>query len=145
MDLKAIVAHHHLSPAPDYEGDTPLPRASEILEAFEAMGVELVMGGHLHRSYIGSSLDVRPGADPERGVVIVQSGTTTSRRGRARERAKNSFNVIRLGAEQLQVTHYMHFRGAGFEPVAVHVFPRLPRLWLGSSLGPSLGKGPEPT
>jgi 3',5'-cyclic AMP phosphodiesterase CpdA len=129
-DLKAIVAHHHLSPAPDYEGDTPLPRAREILEEFEAIGVELVMGGHLHRGYIGNSLDVVPGANPDRGVVIVQSGTTTSCRGRARERAKNSFNVIRIAREHLEVTHYMFFRESGFAPLSVHTFPRLPRLWL---------------
>jgi 3',5'-cyclic AMP phosphodiesterase CpdA len=132
-DLKAIVAHHHLSPAPDYQGDTPLPRARAILEGFEAMGVELVMGGHLHRGYIGNSLDVVPGADPDRGVVVVQSGTTTSRRGRARERAKNSFNVIRIAKEYLEVTHYMLFRDSGFAPLSVHLFPRRPRLWLETS------------
>jgi 3',5'-cyclic AMP phosphodiesterase CpdA len=132
-DLKAVVAHHHLSPAPDYEGDTPLPRAREILEGFEAMGVELVMGGHLHRGYIGNSLDVVPGANPDRGVVIVQSGTTTSRRGRARERAKNSFNVVRIAREHLEVTHYMYFGDSGFAPLSKHLFPRLPRLWLGTS------------
>ena len=32
-------------------------------------------------------------------MIIVQSGTTTSRRGRAREREKNSFNLIRVGEE----------------------------------------------
>jgi 3',5'-cyclic AMP phosphodiesterase CpdA len=128
-DARVVVAHHHLAPAPDYEGDTPLPRARRILDSFEAMGVDLVLGGHLHRAYIGNSLDVYPGEDRNRGVVIVQSGTTTSHRGRAREREKNSFNVIRITAETMRVTHHMRFPG-GFRPFSEHHFPRHPHLWL---------------
>lgn len=131
QDLKVVVAHHHLAPAPDYEGDKPLPGARRILDAFESMGVDMVMGGHLHRAYIGNSLDVYPGEDRSRGVVIVQSGTTTSRRGRARERAKTTFNLIRVGADRLEVVHYMHFvKARGFAPFSVHVFPRAPHLYL---------------
>jgi 3',5'-cyclic AMP phosphodiesterase CpdA len=129
-DLKVVVAHHHLAPAPDYEGDRPLPGSRKILDALERMGVDLVLGGHLHRAYIGNSLDVYAGADRERGIVIVQSGTTTSGRGRAREQAKNSFNVIRADGVRLQVIHHMHFEGAGgFRPFSLHVFPRAPRTW----------------
>ncbi len=126
-DLKVVVAHHHLAPAPDYEGDRPLPRARAILSAFQVMGVELVLGGHLHRSYIGNSLDVCPGVGRERGIVIVQCGTTTSLRGRAREKAKNSFNVIRVVPEQLEITHHLYFKDpVGFSPLSVHTFPRFP-------------------
>jgi 3',5'-cyclic AMP phosphodiesterase CpdA len=149
-DLKAVVAHHHLAPAPDYEGDRPLPRGREILDAFERMGVELAMGGHLHRAYIGSSLDVYPGSDRDRGIVIVQSGTTTSRRGRARERAKTTFNLIRIQEDRLEVVHHMHFReSGGFEPFSIHCFPRLPRRFFASDEAvrvlPSVRlEGPQP-
>ncbi len=130
-DCRAVVMHHHLAPAPDYEGDRPLPRAREILGAFNDMDVELALGGHLHRAYIGNSLDVAPSAGRDRGIVIVQCGTTTSVRGRARERAKNSFNVIDVEAHRLEVTHYLHFRdGDRFAPVSVHSFPRRPARWL---------------
>jgi 3',5'-cyclic AMP phosphodiesterase CpdA len=128
-DVRVVVAHHHLAPAPDYEGDSPLPRARRILDSFEAMKVDLVLGGHLHRAYIGNSLDVYPGADRDRGIVIVQSGTTTSHRGRAREREKNSFNVVRASASGFTVTHWMRFPG-GFRPFSVHRFPRRPHFWL---------------
>jgi 3',5'-cyclic AMP phosphodiesterase CpdA len=129
-DLRAVVAHHHLAPAPDYEGDRPLPGARRILETFTGMDVDLMMGGHLHRAYIGNSLDVHPGPDRDRGIVIVQSGTTTSRRGRAREQAKNSFNLIRVGRDRMEVTHFMHFHEAGgFAPFSVHSFPRFPARW----------------
>lgn len=129
-DARVVVVHHHLAPAPDYERDTPLPGAPRILEAFEAMGVDLVLSGHLHRAYIGNSLDVYQGDDRERGVVVVQSGTTTSRRGRARERAKQSFNVVRVSRDRMEVVHYMLFEAAeGFAPFSAHVFPRHPRHW----------------
>lgn len=132
-DLKVLVAHHHLAPAPDYEGDRPLPGARRVLDRLESMGVDLILGGHLHRAYIGNSLDVYPGKDRDRGIVIVQSGTTTSRRGRAREAAKNSFNVIRVGPGSLRVTHHMYFsEPGGFVPLSAHLFPRSPDRWFRS-------------
>lgn len=131
-DLRIVVAHHHLAPAPDYEGDRPLPKARRILEAFQEMGVHMVMGGHLHRAYIGNSLDVHPGPHRDRGIVIVQSGTTTSSRGRAREQAKKSFNVVQVTEDRLEVTHRMYFEEAGgFAPLSTHAFPRWPGRWLG--------------
>ncbi len=122
---RVVCIHHHLAPAPDYERDKPLPGAKEILERLEELGVDLILSGHLHRAYIGNSLDVFPGEVRDRGIVIVQSGTTTSRRGRARERAKNSFNVVRVGTDTVNVTHFMYFEDAGgFAPFSAHTFPR---------------------
>jgi 3',5'-cyclic AMP phosphodiesterase CpdA len=129
-DLRVVVAHHHFAPAPDYEGDRSMPRARAVLEELTDMGVELILGGHLHRAYIGNSLDVHPGERRDRGVVIVQSGTTTSGRGRARERAKNSFNVIRVSTDAIEVTHFMFFHDLGhFAPFSIHGFPRRSHRW----------------
>jgi 3',5'-cyclic AMP phosphodiesterase CpdA len=129
-EARIVVVHHHLAPAPDYERDNPLPGAPRILEAFEEMQVDMILSGHLHRAYIGNSLDVYQGVSRDRGVVIVQSGTTTSRRGRARERAKQSFNVVRIFGTRLEVVHHMHFNGAGgFAPFSAHVYPRQPGRW----------------
>jgi hypothetical protein len=87
--------------------------------------VNLILGGHLHRAYIGNSLDVYAGADREHGIIIVQSGTSTSRRGRAREREKNSFNLLEIDGESIRVVHYMYFDDAGgFAPISRHRFPR---------------------
>ena len=110
-DTRIIVAHHHLAPAPDYEDDSAMPRAREVLDALNEMQVELILGGHLHRSYIGNSLDVYPGADREHGIVIVQSGTTSSHRGRAARESK----------EHLQRGPH---RGGPLGDHAVHVFLR---------------------
>jgi 3',5'-cyclic AMP phosphodiesterase CpdA len=122
---RIVVAHHHFAPAPDYEGGQVMPRAKRAIDRFTALRVDMVMGGHMHRAYIGNSLDLYPGPDRDHGIIIVQSGTSTSRRGRAREREKNSFNLVRVGDEVVRVTHYMFFDDpGGFAPVSRHIFPR---------------------
>ena len=134
--LKIVVAHHHFAPAPDYERGSVMPKAKRALDAFEQMQVELILGGHLHRAYIGNSLDVYPGKDRKHGIVIVQSGTSTSRRGRAREREKNSFNWIRVTDDSIRITHYMYFDDAGgFAPISRHIFPRASRQYFAHAPG----------
>jgi 3',5'-cyclic AMP phosphodiesterase CpdA len=124
-DLRVVVAHHHFSPPPDFEGGDVMPRAKRALDYFITQKVDLILGGHMHRAYIGNSLDVYPGPDRGHGIVIVQAGTATSRRGRAREREKNSFNVLRLDGETIRITHYMYFEEAGdFLPTSRHLFFR---------------------
>jgi 3',5'-cyclic AMP phosphodiesterase CpdA len=128
---RIVVAHHHFAPAPDYEGGQVMPRARRAIDRFADLGVEMVLGGHLHRSYIGNSLDVYPGRDREHGMIIVQSGTTTSRRGRVREHEKNSLNLIRVGEDRVRITHYMYFDELlGFAPISRHLFPRPGRRFI---------------
>jgi DNA repair exonuclease SbcCD nuclease subunit len=130
-DLKVVVLHHHLAPAPDYESDQVLQGYQRCLAAFSKMGVELILGGHLHRSYVANSLDAYPHgaiAPGNRGMIIAHSGTTTSHRGRARERNKNSFNLIGITGDHISVTHYLlEGRGEGFVPIVSHTFPRTGR------------------
>jgi 3',5'-cyclic AMP phosphodiesterase CpdA len=121
---RILVSHHHFAPPPDFEGAEPMPKAKRALDAFTRMRVDLILGGHLHRAYIGNSLDVYSGVDREHGIVIAQSGTSTSRRGRAREREKNSFNLLRLDTRMIRVTHYMYFEEIGFVPTSRHIFFR---------------------
>ena len=122
---KIVVAHHHFAPAPDYQRDEVMPQAKKAMNHFIDLGVEMILGGHLHRGYIGNSLDMYPKANHHHGVIIVQCGTTTSRRGRAREREKNSFNLVHVARDMLRVSHYMYFDDVdAFEPISRHVFPR---------------------
>lgn len=123
--VKIVVSHHHFAPAPDYERDQTMPKARRAMDRFVEIGVEMILGGHLHRAYVGNSLDVYPGQDRDRGIIIVQSGTSTSRRGRAREREKNSFNLIRVGERMVRITHHMYDdQDDAFSPVSRHIFPR---------------------
>jgi 3',5'-cyclic AMP phosphodiesterase CpdA len=122
---RIVVSHHHFAPAPDFERDWTMPGAKRAINRFVELGVDVILGGHLHRAYIGNSLDIYPGAHRDRGIIIVQCGTSTSRRGRGREREKNSFNLLRVGQEMLRITHYMFFDDLGeFAPVSRHIFPR---------------------
>jgi 3',5'-cyclic AMP phosphodiesterase CpdA len=123
--VRIVVAHHHFAPAPDYLHDRTMPQAKRAIMRFVEDDVDMILGGHLHRAYIGNTLDVFPGRHRERSIVIVQSGTSTSRRGRGREREKNSFNVIDIDSATMQITHYLYFDAdAGFVSSSRHLFPR---------------------
>lgn len=133
--VRIVVAHHHFAPAPDYEGGEVMPHARRAIDAFTSSKVDLILGGHLHRAYIGNSLDLYPGQDRDHGITIVQSGTSTSRRGRVREREKNSFNIIRVTDEVIRITHYMFFDDTGgFASVSRHIFPRSPVSFFSDSV-----------
>ncbi len=123
--FRIVVAHHHFAPAPDYLRDQTLPHARRAINQFIDLKVDLVLGGHLHRAYVGNSLDVFRGKHPEQGVIVVQCGTTTSRRGRGRERQKNSLNLIALEGDMIQITHFLYFDAEqAFAPIARYLFPR---------------------
>lgn len=123
--LKVVVAHHHFAPAPDYLRDSTMPKAKRAMMHFVELGVDAILGGHLHRAFIGNSLDFYPGSHRDRGIVIAQCGTSTSQRGRGRERQKNTFNLIFMDQEFIQVTHYMYFHRQGFVPTSSHKFFRM--------------------
>jgi len=107
-DLRILVVHHHFVSAPDDVKDHPLPRAAEHLGHFSGMGVDLILGGHLHRGYVANSRDIRPASSGEKEILIVHSGTTTSRRGRAGETGKMSFNRVRVTPESFEVTPWLY-------------------------------------
>lgn len=122
---KIVVAHHHFAPAPDYLRDSAMPRSKRAMMRFIDLDVDLILGGHLHRAYIGNSLDFYPGKHRERGIIIAQSGTTTSRRGRGREQEKNSFNLVEIYRDTIEITHYLYFDSErGFISTSRHTFLR---------------------
>ena len=122
---RIVVAHHHFAPAPDYRRDQVMPKARRAIECFVELGVEMILGGHLHRAYVGNSLDFFPGTKSDRGITIVQCGTTTSSRGLGRERGRNSLNLIEIGAQTQTITHFLYaHEEREFLPFSRHVFAR---------------------
>lgn len=120
---RIVVAHHHFAPAPDYLHDQTMPKAKRAITRFVELEVDLILGGHLHRAYIGNSLDFYPGKHRQRGIIIAQSGTTTSRRGRGREQEKNTFNFIEVYSRTIDITHHLYFgEQHGFIPNSRHSF-----------------------
>jgi 3',5'-cyclic AMP phosphodiesterase CpdA len=130
--LRVVVAHHHLAPAPKLHGGGVMFFAERAIEHLTALKVDLILGGHKHRTYIGNSLDFYPGAARDHGIIIVQCGTSTSRRGRGPEREKNTFNLIVTEERTIQVTQYMYFKEVDvFEITGQHLYPRAGARYVG--------------
>jgi 3',5'-cyclic AMP phosphodiesterase CpdA len=128
-DLRVLVTHHNFIPAPDFEPQQYLPGFQRYLSAFSRMKVDLILGGHLHRAFVGSSLDAYPQGPGTHPMVIAHSGTTTSTRGRARERGGNSLNLIRVQeGEMVIIPHLLNRRTGEFLPTQSHTFPRVGAL-----------------
>lgn len=125
--IRIVVAHHHFAPAPDYLRDSTMQKGKRAMQCFADLNVEMILGGHLHRAYVGNSLDFYPGSHRDHGIIIAQCGTTTSRRGRGREREKNSLNFIEIRKSTITIKHYMYFREIdGFGILSQHTFHRHP-------------------
>ncbi len=123
--LRVMMCHHHLAPAPKLNGGGVMWHAKRTIDQLQDAHVDLVLGGHKHRSYVGNSLDFYTGEIREHGIILVQCGTSTSRRGRGREREKNTFNWIHVEPHEIHVIQYMYFKEVnGFEIIGKHIFPR---------------------
>ncbi len=123
--IRIVVAHHPFAPAPDLLHDKRMPNSKRAIQQFVELDIDMILGGHLHRAYIGNSLDFYPGVHRDRGIIIVQCGTTTSRRGRGRESEKNTLNLVEVRPSTIVIHHYMYFHETDrFERVSFHAFIR---------------------
>ncbi len=100
---KIVVAHHQLIPAPRFDSQKVLKNASEVVKVLNRGGAEMVLSGHLHQSWIGSTEAYYPSGS--RPVLLVHSGTTTSSRGRGCERRRNTCNWIRLRDSEIEISN----------------------------------------
>ena len=120
---KVAVLHHHVLNPPGCEGRNKIRNADEVVKLFDRCNVELLLCGHIHVSYVGTTLDVRP--DMQNGTIICQSGTTTSRRGKGREQGKNSYNLIEIEDRCIRIEQRVYLEAVKhFIPVSEHIFPR---------------------
>ncbi len=125
--FKVVVAHHHLIPPPNFGTQRVLTNASKAIDLFSRCGVDLILSGHLHQAYIGSSEQFYPRGRPP--VVILHSGTTTSSRGRMGERERNTCNWIEAGAESMTVSHLRWLPELDrFAEQSRHLYPRQERV-----------------
>ncbi len=118
-DLRLLVTHHHFVPIPQGRAGRPLPGAARLAEAFGQMGVDVLMGGHVHQIHLRTASEIVgcPRRDPP--LPIVTCGTSTSRRGRGPEGGLNSLNVLRFSSTDVEVTPYLRSAGTQeFEALA---------------------------
>ena len=69
-----LVTHHHFVPGADPDAGPPMPGARAHVDAFESMGVDLVLGGHVHHTHVMTSRTLFPDR-PGPGVPIIACGT----------------------------------------------------------------------
>ena len=121
--FKVVVAHHHLTPPPRFGTQTVARNAFQAIAAFSEAGVDMVLSGHQHQTYVATSEEFYPsGRAP---VIILHAGTTTSSRGRGSELDKNTFNWIRVDDRALRVSHYHWEPSLGeFVEISRHRYPR---------------------
>jgi 3',5'-cyclic AMP phosphodiesterase CpdA len=106
---KVLVAHHPFAPPPGFEREATVEGVARALKTFEECGVEVILTGHLHMTYIADSKDIYP--HHKRGMLLVQAGTAASLRGRGSERHKNSFNLLDITDGQIKVTSFEYEEG----------------------------------
>lgn len=106
--LKVLVMHHPLV-NPWNEGGRDTARGRKrILRALEAIGVDVVLSGHLHKSYTRHAPLMTEGKRP---VLCIQAGTGSSTRLRDEG---NAFNLIGWNGSELSVK-LMRYTGEEFE------------------------------
>lgn len=121
---RIIVAHHELVPAPRFDTQRVLSGAHEAVDIFARHGVEMVLSGHLHQSYVLSSEAYYPSG--RRPFLIVHAGTTTSRRGRGCERQRYTCNWIRILPREIEISHLgWDTEALRFVRWSRHHFPRI--------------------
>lgn len=117
---RIVVAHHPLGAVPERGAEPPARGGAAALARCAALGVELVLSGHLHHGFVVPGAGARP--------ALVHTGTSTSSRGRGRERGRNSLNWIEVGAETTRVERRLWQPAAGrFETAERIDLPRPPR------------------
>ncbi|MCP3961821.1 MAG: metallophosphoesterase [bacterium] len=123
---RIVVAHHQLVPPPRFDSQRVLRGAHRMVDLLADAGVELVLSGHLHQSWIGTTEAYYPSG--RRPVLLLHSGTSTSSRGRGSERGRNTCNWIRLDDGEIEISNFgWDAEGDRFLERSRHRFPRRDR------------------
>jgi 3',5'-cyclic AMP phosphodiesterase CpdA len=122
---RVVVTHHPFDLPEGAEERDLVDRAGMAMDVFKDLGVDLLMAGHLHLSHAGNT-QARYKIS-EYAALVVQAGTATSTRARGEV---NSFNVIRIERERIEVDRYgwdtVHNQ---FQVMATEKFMRAGNVW----------------
>jgi 3',5'-cyclic AMP phosphodiesterase CpdA len=117
--LRIVVTHHPFDLPGDVDASQRVGRAVMAMEGFARAGVDLFLSGHLHQSH--SSTTQRYGIEGH-SALVVQSGTSTSTRGRGES---NAFNLLRVDRDRIAVeTRTWHSGRGAFELARTTVYGR---------------------
>ena len=122
--FKIVVTHHPFLAPPDTPHEDLAAHAAEAIPVFEAVGVDLILSGHLHRGYRGEVNGQKPGL--HRSVLVVQASTATSTRLRSEP---NAYNCILLDGAKVGF-RVRSWDGARFTGEATSWFEKEKDRWL---------------
>jgi 3',5'-cyclic AMP phosphodiesterase CpdA len=121
--FRLAVVHHHLVPPPTHDAPPVAWGAARALHDLSEAGVDLVLAGHLHRSFVAQA--VRPSSPRGAPMIVLHAGTATCSRGRAEELGRNTCNWLEIGGMELGITRFEWQAQEGrFVPTSRHSFPR---------------------
>jgi 3',5'-cyclic AMP phosphodiesterase CpdA len=121
---RVVVTHHPFDLPPHHDDDDLVDRAPMAMDVFSRCGVDLLVAGHLHTSHSHNTAE-RYEIDGY-AALVVQAGTATSTRSRGET---NSFNVLRVKHNEIQVERYSWREGTGFGLAATDLFCRQGDVW----------------
>ncbi len=98
---KIVVLHHPLVPPPRYDNRRVVGRAVELAALMAEHRVDAVLAGHIHQAFTATTETYYPSGRP--AVPLIQSGTSTSSRGRGVERGQCTANWLRIDDTSLDV------------------------------------------
>lgn len=103
---KVVVMHHHLVNPPGAEGRSRVANVPQVATLFDEIGIDMVLCGHIHLSYVGHTRDVFP--QLTHGTIICQAGTATSRRGKGREKHRFAYNTVEISATAVTIRRHVY-------------------------------------
>lgn len=114
-DVRILVAHHPFLLSAEMRRRGLIGRASGALPQLKAARVDLILGGHLHKSNAGVAA----------GVVVAQAGTAISTRLKTEA---NALNWIQASTHSIGIMPWC-WDGLAFRPTASWHFRREPSGW----------------
>ncbi len=122
--FKVVVTHHPFLPPPGVDGKSLLGRARLALPALETCGVDLLLAGHLHRSFSGDIAEHHQ--QFERSILVAHAATATSTRLR---NEPNSYNFITVAPPRVTFEERT-WTGTDFATTDRSTYSRSNHRWL---------------
>ncbi|MEO5754280.1 MAG: metallophosphoesterase [Chthoniobacterales bacterium] len=123
--IKVVVTHHPFDLPAGLRSHSIVGRSIMAMEGLAAVGVDLILSGHLHLQHVGLTTQRYP--IEGHSALLAQAGTTFSTRGRGEA---NSFNVIRIQRPEITIEHHLWQPESGeFERTGGESFVRGPNVW----------------
>ena len=96
-----VMLHHQIIPVPGYGSPKVMRNALGTAQALHRGGADLVLSGHVHLSYLGSSEELGEAAPA--GLPVLFSGTACSSRGRGPESGRNTCHWLEIDKHRVSI------------------------------------------